>query len=341
MLGEGLQARRTRCGQGRLRCRCPPAEDTFASARGPGAQGRGSPPAIDTEGVARRRVERVEEKVDSGVAALVPDPDRPRAWTLLLNGVPQSHVDLDDPEYLDFEYVRRLGHVVDLVAPLRVLHLGGGALTLARYVAATRPRPVQQVIEVDAALAAMVRRRLPLASRVRIRTGDARKLLERLPEAAFDLVVGDAYADGRAPAHLTSAEFYAAVARTLRAGGHYAANVADGVPLSFARSQAATLRGVFGQVCLIADPGVLRGRRFGNLIMVAGRNDPPVAGLTRRTAGDPFPARVVHGEELTRFVAGAAPVTDASARPSPEPPRGLFRSAALAHNRISQGAAPT
>src|SRR3954454_1003892 len=104
----------------------------------------------------RQRAPRVEETVDSGIAELVRDPDRPRAWTLLLNGVPQSHVDLDDPEYLDFEYVRRLGHVVDLVAParspLRVLHLGGGALTLARYVAATRPRSAQQVIEVDPAL---------------------------------------------------------------------------------------------------------------------------------------------------------------------------------------------
>jgi spermidine synthase len=281
--------------------------------------------------MARRRVERVEEKVDSGVAALVPDPDRPRAWTLLLNGVPQSHVDLDDPEYLDFEYVRRLGHVVDLVAPaarpLRVLHLGGGALTLARYVAATRPRSVQQVIEVDAALIALVRRRLPLGrdSRIRTRTGDAREVLARTPSGkTFDLVIGDAYADGRAPAHLTSVEFFAAVARTLRAGGCYAANVADGTPLSFARSQAATLRRVFRQVCLIADPGVLRGRRFGNLIMVAGWNEPPVAGLTRKTAGDPFAARVLHGDELTRFIAGAAPVTDGDARPSPPPPRGLF-----------------
>ena len=62
---------------------------------------------------------------------------------LLIDGVPQSHVDLEDPGYLDFEYVRRIGHVIDEAAPagqpLRVLHLGAGALTLARYVAATRP----------------------------------------------------------------------------------------------------------------------------------------------------------------------------------------------------------
>ncbi len=71
---------------------------------------------------------------------LLADPDRPQAWTLLVGSTPQSYVDLDDPRYLDFEYMQRLGHVVDLAAPegapLRVLHLGGGALSLARYVAA-------------------------------------------------------------------------------------------------------------------------------------------------------------------------------------------------------------
>lgn len=278
----------------------------------------------------RQRDRGTARTVDSGTAELVPDPDRRRAFTLLLDGTPQSHVDLDDPTYLEFEYVRRIGHLVDLAAPpgrpLRVLHLGGGALTLPRYVAATRPRSAQQVVEVDAALVELVRRGLPWdrSCRIRVRTGDARAVLERAPDASFDLVVGDVYADGRCPAHLTTAEFAAAVARTLRPGGYYAANVADGAPLAFARGQIATLRSVFPEVCLIGDPGVLRGRRFGNLILVAGRTAPPVSGLTRRAAGDPFPGRVLHGDELARFTGGAAPVTDATARPSPPPPKDLF-----------------
>jgi hypothetical protein len=278
----------------------------------------------------RQRPARVEEKIDSGVAELVPDADRPRSWTLVVNGTPQSHVDLDDPAYLDFEYVRRLGHVTDLAAPagrpLRVLHLGGGGLTLARYVAATRPRSSQQVAEIDAALVDLVRRHLPLdrTARIRVRTGDARAILTRAPEDAFDLVVSDVYAGGRSPAHLTSVEFFTAAARTLRAGGLFAANLADGAPLSFARAQVATLRAVLPEACLIADPAVLRGRRFGNLVLVAGRVEPPVADLTRRSAGDPFPGRVLHGDELTRFTGGARPVTDATAHPSPPPPDGVF-----------------
>ncbi|MGH3374832.1 MAG: spermidine synthase [Actinoallomurus sp.] len=278
----------------------------------------------------RQRPLTIAEEIDSGVAELIPDPDRTRSWTLTVNGTPQSHVDLDDPAYLDFEYIRRLGHLTDLIAPagrpLRVLHLGGGGLTLARYVAATRPRSSQQVIEVDAALVDLVRRRLPLehGSRIKIRVGDARQVLTRAPDDAFDLVVGDVYAAGRSPAHLASAEFFAIVARTLRAGGFFAANLADGAPLSFARAQVATLRTVLPETCLIADPAVLRGRRFGNLVLTGGRTAPPVAGLTRRAAGDPFPGRVVYGEELTRFAAGAVPVTDATARPSPAPPHGVF-----------------
>ena len=119
----------------------------------------------------RRGGAALRQEVDSGLAELVADPDRPRAWTLRVNGTPQSHVDLDDPEYLSFEYMRRLGHLADLAAPagqpLRVLHLGGGGLTLARYVAATRPGSWQLAAESDAALVDLVRRWLPLGPRDR------------------------------------------------------------------------------------------------------------------------------------------------------------------------------
>ncbi len=46
--------------------------------------------------------------------------------------------------------------------------------------------------------------------------------------------------------------------------------------------------------------------------------------LTRRAAGDPFPGRVVHGPELDRFAAGAKPITDGTAQPSPAVPPDLF-----------------
>src|SRR5215210_2450801 len=116
--------------------------------------------------------------VTGGTAELLADADRDGSWMLLVNGTAQSHVDLDDPTHLEFEYVRRLGHVVDLIAPagapLRALHLGGGAWTLARYLAATRPGSAQRVAELDGALAELVEARLPADGLgIEVAVGDA------------------------------------------------------------------------------------------------------------------------------------------------------------------------
>ncbi|MEU4804828.1 fused MFS/spermidine synthase [Actinosynnema sp. NPDC023587] len=281
-------------------------------------------------GRTRKADETITREVDSGIAELVPDPDVPRAWTLRLNGTPQSHVDLDDPRHLEFEYLRRLGHVADLIAPddepVRALHLGGGGLSLPRYIAATRPRSTQQVVEVDAALIDLVRGLLPLDRgwRVKIRHGDARAVLEKAPEDTFDLVVTDVFAGARTPAHLTSAEFVELAARTLRGGGVYAANIGDGGGLAFAKAQAATVRAVFRHVCVMAEPAVFRGRRFGNFVLLGSHLELPIADLVRRTAGDPFPGRVEHDESLVRFIGGTPPTTDATATQSPSPPKGTW-----------------
>ncbi|TKJ29746.1 fused MFS/spermidine synthase [Blastococcus sp. CCUG 61487] len=268
--------------------------------------------------------------VAGGTAELLADADRDGSWMLVVDGTPQSHVDLDDPTHLEFEYVRRIGHVLDLAAepgaPLDVVHLGGGALTLPRYVAVTRPGSRQRVVEVDEALTDLVRAHLPLPrhARVRVRADDARAGLAALRTGSADVVVTDVFAGARTPAHLTSVEFAREAARVLRPGGVCAVNVADGPPLGFARGQAATLRAAFAHVCLLAEPGILRGRRFGNLVAVASDAELPLAGLTRACARDPMPARVVDGEDLRRFVGRLRPVTDAEAQPSPEPPAGVF-----------------
>ncbi|MDO0914730.1 fused MFS/spermidine synthase [Streptomyces sp. DT2A-34] len=276
-------------------------------------------------------VASVVETVDGGLAELIPDRDRARAWTLLIDGAPQSHVDLDDPAYLSFEYQRRLGHVIDLVAPpgkpVQAVHLGGGALTLARYVAATRPRSTQQVVERDAPLVQLVRRELPLdrGARIRVRSVDAREGLAKVPDGWADLVIADVFSGARTPAHLTSTEFLDEVRRTLKPGGWYAANLADGPPLAHLRGQIATAAARFAELALVADPTVLRGKRFGNAVLLAADLPLPVAELTRRAASDPHPGRVEHGRSLTDFTGGAVPVTDAAAVASPAPPPSVFR----------------
>ena len=268
--------------------------------------------------------------VDGGTAELLGDADRDGSWVLMVDGTPQSHVDLADPTHLEFEYVRRMGHVLDLAAdggrPIDVVHLGGGALTLPRYVAATRPGSRQRVVEVDEPLTELVRAHLPLPrdARVRVRAADARAGLAALPSASADVVVSDVFAGARTPAHLTSVEYAQEAHRVLRPGGSFVVNVADGPPLRFARTQVATLRAVFAHVCLVAEPGTLRGRRFGNLVAVASDAGLPIPALVRRCAADPMPSRVVEGADLDRFVGRAQPVHDADAVASPEPPEGVF-----------------
>ncbi|ANP53726.1 SAM-dependent methyltransferase [Streptomyces griseochromogenes] len=272
----------------------------------------------------------VTRAVDHGTAKLMPDVDRERAWLLTVDGAPQSYVDLDDPAYLEFEYARRLGYVLDGVAgeggPLDVLHLGGGALTLPRYVAATRPGSRQDVVEADHALLELVVEHLPLpeGSGVALHAADARAWLEAAPDDSADVLIADVFGGSRVPAHLTSLAYAREAERVLRPGGVYLANLADAAPFGFLRSQLANFAAVFEELALIAEPGVLRGRRFGNAVLVASHRGVDTAALARRTAADAFPARVEHGPALRDFIGAARPVRDADAVPSPEPPDGAF-----------------
>ncbi|RST05204.1 spermidine synthase-like protein [Streptomyces sp. WAC07149] len=272
----------------------------------------------------------VVREVGQGTAKLMPDVDRERAWLLTVDGAPQSYVDLDEPEHLEFEYVRRLAHVLDCAAEpgaaLDLLHLGGGALTLPRYAAAVRPGSRQDVVEFDAALVELVEQHLPLAAgaRVTVHAADARAWLGAAPEASADVLVADVFGGSRVPAQLTSVEYARQAARVLRPGGLYAANLADGAPFGFLKAQLANFAAAFAELALIAEPGVLRGRRFGNAVLLASDAPLPLAALARRCAADAFPARVESGEGLARFMRGARPVADADAVSSPAPPEGAF-----------------
>lgn len=271
----------------------------------------------------------------SGYTAQI-EPDRysAQAATLVVDGTPQSHVDLADPTHLSFEYIRRIGHAIDVVAPegesITALHLGAGALTLPRYVAATRPGSRQQVVEIEAVLVDLVRAELPLprGAQIRIRQGDAREVLGALPpglRGAVDVVVVDIFSGARTPAHVTSAEFYGAIRPLLAPSGVVAVNVADGGALSFARAQAATLASVFAHTAIMTDTQMLKAKRFGNVVMLASADPLPLDSLPRRLAADPAPSKLVHGQELANFMAGALAVTDETATPSPLPARSVFQ----------------
>ncbi len=271
----------------------------------------------------------------SGFRAVV-ESDRysPGSFLLVVDGTPQSHVDIEDPTHLSFEYVRRIGHAIDLLAPpgesITAVHLGGGGLTLPRYVAVTRPGSRQQVVEFESDLVEFVRTHLPLprGAQIRIRHGDAREVLGALPSGlvgSVDLLVVDVFSGARTPAHVTSQEFYRVGAAVLAPTGILAANVADGAGLAFARGQASTLASVFEHVALVVDPQMLKARRFGNVVMFASHSPLPFERMPRLVNSDPTPAKMVAGAELANFIAGAPIVTDATAIPSPPPARSVFQ----------------
>lgn len=255
--------------------------------------------------------------VDAATAELVRDSTRRNAFTLLLDGVESSHVDLDDPTYLLFEYVRWFGDIIDVLAPagaaLDTVHLGGGAATLARYIAATRPASRQVVFELDAALVSLVRKKLPLpkSRRLSIRIGDARLGLAGLPASSADVVVRDAFLDAEAPAHLRTVEFALQVKEILRHAGVCLVNVADGVPFRKLGPDVAVLAGVFAHVAVVSEPSVFRGRRHGNLVVAASDAELPLGSIAARVAAGAVQGRVRSGGEARAMARGHRPLRDA------------------------------
>lgn len=245
---------------------------------------------------------------------------RPGAWLVTLDGTPQSLVDLADPTRLDFDYVRRMGDVIDARepagAPLRVLHVGGGGLTLPRYVSATRPRSRQVVLESHHDLVGRVRSALPLAPRsgTSVREVDGRAGITAVRDGWADVVVVDAFDDARVPAALVTEEWYAEVARVLVPDGWCLANLVDRSPWEHARRALAALRTQLPQMLLSAEPATLKGRRTGNLLVVAGRSPAPVVALRAAAARSPLPYRVLDGGEARDGFGGGRPFTDTDTR---------------------------
>lgn len=261
---------------------------------------------------------------------LVPDPTRPHAFTLRVGRTDQSYVDLDDPRRLEFDYVQRIADVLDCVAPagerLTVVHVGGAALTLPRYLAATRPRSAQVVLEPDAELTELVRAHLPLPrqSGIKVRAQDGRSGVAGLRDGYADVVVLDAFAGSRVPPELTTAEFLTDLRRVLGADGTLLVNLTDRGPFPYARRVLAGVASVFPHVLFSAEPATLKGRRFGNVVLTASAAPLPVGEIAERAGRSPYPYRVLHDARLAQLVAGGVPFTDDDSAWSPAPPADLL-----------------
>ena len=245
--------------------------------------------------------------------------DERAGWVVVLDGHPQSHVNLEDPLDLAFEYVALIAAAVDALLGdcerIRVTHVGGAGLTLPRWINATRPGSPQIVLEPDAALTAAVRSRLPLprGHRIRVRESDGADGLRALAAASADLVIVDAYAEGRMPAELGAVPFLVDCARVLRPGGLLVLNVADEADGRYVdRVAAGTAAAGLAHRVVLATTDVAKGRRFGNRILLASAAPLDRPSLDREVRRLAWPARLLVPRP-------ARPFTD-DAEPSPAPP---------------------
>ncbi|MCW4354271.1 fused MFS/spermidine synthase [Hoyosella sp. YIM 151337] len=238
--------------------------------------------------------------IDTGTCELVQDGDR---WTVLINGVPSSSINLANPHQLDFGYMRWIAALAETrwstPEPLKMLHLGAGACTLPRYLAATFPASRHVAVEVDARLATLVREwfDLPKAPLLRIRAGEARQVAEELHPASRDLVVRDVFAGDATPYALTTVEFAAHVKRILKPGGVFAVNSGSLDDPRGWRDEIATLGGSFATLAVVGEAAVLRGRRQGNVVVAVSDSPLPSQEFARRIHKSPVPMTVLFGDE--------------------------------------------
>lgn len=241
-------------------------------------------------------------------ATLEEDTFVPGAWVLSLGGAEQSHVNVEHPEEIFYEYLRRLANFVDEYGTpgdaLRVLHLGAGALTLARYIEQMRPGSTQIAVDLERELIDFVLEALPLNNPADLTTlvGDAREVLtHELAGRKFDLIVLDIFSGTGAPEHLTVPAFYSEMKDLLADSGMVLVNVGDDPPFAFADSQIQALSEVFRSLMASA-PTEIFSRKFpGNMILAATQSKFDVALIERlRTAG-PHPGTVLFGSDLDGF----------------------------------------
>lgn len=254
--------------------------------------------------------------IDTGTVVLRREKGPPEHWLLEVNGVPSSAVCPADPAWLGFEYLEMMRLAIDTLLPARpleVVHLGAAGCALAWALAHERPGSRQLAVELDAELVRLVRHWFPLprSPELRLRVGEARAELRTRRADSADVVVRDVFAGDQTPDHVRTVEFCAEVDQVLRPGGWYLANLADRPPLSLMKSEASSAAAVFDTTALIAETSVLRGRRYGNAVLLGGTGKLPAADLTRALARTGLALTVLHGDRLRDFAAGYPPVTDA------------------------------
>lgn len=232
------------------------------------------------------------------------DPRRPSAWLLRQRDMDASYVDLADPYHLEFDYLRWIRIVLWAARARRVLHVGGGACSLARALAAEDSRSRQEVCEVDADVLALAREHMGLrrAPGLHVRHAEGRAHIARQADGAWDAIVIDAFVGATVPRSLITVEALTDVAR---AAPLALINVVDNRAAREVRAVAAGLAEAYPRVWTL-------GGRVGNTVVVGGIAALGLDRIAAVVAGDPSPARLTPPDAMGPLIAGTPPLRDAA-----------------------------
>ena len=219
------------------------------------------------------------------------DPDRSSGRLLRQDGMEASYVDLADPSYLGFDYLRWARLVLRSFGARTVVHVGGAACALARAMLAADPGSHHEVIEVDPLVLEAAREHMGLRQLpgLKVRVADGRAALAGR-DAAADAIVIDAFVGARVPRHLVTTEAFGLYARIAPL---VVANLIDTAGWADGRAVASGLGEVYPHVGALSSS---RGR--GNLVVFGASAPPDFTALESAGAADPCPARTLRGDDL-------------------------------------------
>ena len=174
---------------------------------------------------------------------------------LILDNLIHSINDVNDPAFLDYDYIRiyeeLVGWQMQKRSSIDALFIGGGGYTFPRYMEAAYPGARIDVVEIDPEVTRVVYEYLglPRSTTIRSFNEDGRWfVMNSKDKGRYDFIFGDAFNDLSIPYHLTTKEFNQQMKELLKPDGFLIANLIDSVTEGlFLPSYIRTLEEVFGK----------------------------------------------------------------------------------------------